>query len=245
MFDQGPPEHVVPFGSFSYSCQDDLVVKAEIDNIPYFNAPIYLENKEQIGKVDEIFGNIKDYSISVKLSENMKSGAFKAQQKLFIDPAKLLPLARFLPSAPGAKRGGAGGRGGRGGRGGAGGFGGEWEIRVYCCRLPDNYLTDVHSYLVQVVEEAVALADEVVVDVEAVVDSEDEEAVDAEVVDSAAEEVVADSEVSQRGERGYNVVIRTYLFVLLLYLFFSTRTWRRRWLRRTRRRSWTILKLIL
>lgn len=133
MFDQGPPEHVVPFGSFSYSCQDDLVVKAEIDNVPYFNAPIYLENKEQIGKVDEIFGNIKDYSISVKLSENMKSNAFKAQQKLFIDPAKLLPLARFLPSAPGAKRGGAGGRGGRGGRGGAGGFGGEWAGRKEEC----------------------------------------------------------------------------------------------------------------
>lgn len=123
-FDQGPPDTVVPFGSYSYSCQDDLVVKAELENVPYFNAPIYLENKEQIGKVDEIFGNIKDYSITIKLSENMKAGHFKAQQKLYIDPNKLLPLARFLPSAPGAKRGGAGGRGGRGG-GGRGGFGGS------------------------------------------------------------------------------------------------------------------------
>ena len=106
----------MPFGTFSYSCQDDLVAKAEIENVPYFNAPIFLENKEQIGKVDEIFGNIKDYSISIKLSENMKASHFKAAQKLFIDPAKLLPLARFLPQPPGAKRGG----GGRGGRGGAG-----------------------------------------------------------------------------------------------------------------------------
>lgn len=27
-----------------------------IDKVPYFNAPVYFENKEQIGKVDEIFG---------------------------------------------------------------------------------------------------------------------------------------------------------------------------------------------
>lgn len=58
------------------------MVKAEIDNVPYFNAPIYLENKEQIGKVDEIFGNVKEYSITVKLSENMKADHFKAQQKV-------------------------------------------------------------------------------------------------------------------------------------------------------------------
>lgn len=29
--------------------------------IPYFNAGIFLENKQQIGKVDEIFGPIKEY----------------------------------------------------------------------------------------------------------------------------------------------------------------------------------------
>jgi H/ACA ribonucleoprotein complex subunit 1 len=29
--------------------------------IPYFNAGIFLENKQQIGKVDEIFGPMKQY----------------------------------------------------------------------------------------------------------------------------------------------------------------------------------------
>lgn len=28
--------------------------------VPYFNAPIFLENKSQVGKVDEIFGKIKE-----------------------------------------------------------------------------------------------------------------------------------------------------------------------------------------
>ncbi|XP_055917907.1 probable H/ACA ribonucleoprotein complex subunit 1 [Eupeodes corollae] len=126
-FDTGPPDYVTALGHFSYPCQDDLVCKVDIDDVPYFNAPIYLENKEQIGKVDEIFGTVRDYCISVKLSDNMKASSFKPLEKLFIDPQKLLPIKRFLPQPPqakGAKKKGPGGGvgGGRGG-GGRGGFG--------------------------------------------------------------------------------------------------------------------------
>uniref|UniRef100_A0A6P7G665 H/ACA ribonucleoprotein complex subunit n=1 Tax=Diabrotica virgifera virgifera TaxID=50390 RepID=A0A6P7G665_DIAVI len=133
-FDQGPPDQVIPLGYYEKSVQDDLVCKVEIEDVPYFNAPIYLENKQQIGKIDEIFGNIRNYWVSIRLGDDMKAGSFQANQKLFIDPAKLLPLQRFLPQPPGSvkKRGGGGGRGGRGGgfRGGRGGGGfGRWRKR--------------------------------------------------------------------------------------------------------------------
>ena len=49
-------------------CEDELVCKCTNECIPYFNAPVYLENKQQIGKVDEIFGPIKDFvSLIVQL----------------------------------------------------------------------------------------------------------------------------------------------------------------------------------
>lgn len=35
-------------GNFAHACQEDLVVKSSIDDVPYFNAPIYLENKQQV-----------------------------------------------------------------------------------------------------------------------------------------------------------------------------------------------------
>ncbi|BHF75492.1 H/ACA snoRNP pseudouridylase subunit [Sparganum proliferum] len=97
-FDQGPPE------------EEDLVCSLTNEKIPYFNAPLYLENKEQIGKIDEIFGPIKNSLFS-----------------LYIDPAKLLPLERFLPGASQQRgRGGRGGRGdSRGGRGGRSFRGGD------------------------------------------------------------------------------------------------------------------------
>lgn len=147
--DFGPPQTVVELGSFVHPCEGDLVCKATNEKVPYFNAPIYLENKSQVGKVDEIFGAMNNYYFSVKLSSDMQASSFAADQKLYIDPMKLLPLMRFLPAPkiPGARgrgmarggggrgrggtpRGGGRGRGFRGGsgggfRGGSGGFRGR------------------------------------------------------------------------------------------------------------------------
>lgn len=46
-----------------HPCEDDIVCKCvtQENKVPYFNAPVYLENKEQIGKVDEIFGQLRDF----------------------------------------------------------------------------------------------------------------------------------------------------------------------------------------
>ena len=50
--------------------------------MPYFNAPIYLENKTQIGKVEEIMGPIHKYMFSVKTSEGVKAESFKKDDKV-------------------------------------------------------------------------------------------------------------------------------------------------------------------
>ena len=73
---------VKELGYFTHPCQDELICKCTLEDVPYFNAPIYLENKQQIGKVDEIFGSIKDYSVSVKLSDDVKAKSFAPNQKV-------------------------------------------------------------------------------------------------------------------------------------------------------------------
>lgn len=73
---------VTPLGYFDYPCQDELICKVEIEDVPYFNAPIFLENKEQVGKIDEIFGNVRDYYVSIKPSDNVKASSFKKNQKV-------------------------------------------------------------------------------------------------------------------------------------------------------------------
>lgn len=131
---QGPPETVLEMGSFLHDCEGDIVCRSINVKIPYFNAPIYLENKTQIGKVDEILGPMNEVFFTIKPSEGVQAKSFKDGDKFFISPDKLLPLERFLPKpkevGPKPKRKAApgGGRGGRGGaRGGArgGGFGGR------------------------------------------------------------------------------------------------------------------------
>jgi len=147
--DNGPPADVFPMGSFLHACEGEIVCESIHTKIPYFNAPIYLENKTAIGKVDEILGPITQLYFTIKPSEGIQAASFKSGDKFYIGGDKLLPLEKFLPkpkAPPGIKpkraggarggpmRGGRGGSrgaprgrggfsaGGRGGRGGSGGF---------------------------------------------------------------------------------------------------------------------------
>lgn len=143
-FYQDLPEKVMRLGYFDYPCQGDLICKVEMEYVPYFNAPIYLENKECIGKIDEIFGNPKNYYVSIKLNENKEATSFKRNTVLFINSYKVFPLRKFIPPPPGVeigvKGGGGDGKDHDGGRsrrgfrsGGKGGFregGGEGSFRV-------------------------------------------------------------------------------------------------------------------
>uniref|UniRef100_A0A095A029 H/ACA ribonucleoprotein complex subunit n=1 Tax=Schistosoma haematobium TaxID=6185 RepID=A0A095A029_SCHHA len=76
-FQSGPPEEVVEVGVFAHPCQEDIVCKITSEKIPYSNASVYLANKEEIGKVDEVFGPIKDAYFSIKLSDTLKSKSFQ------------------------------------------------------------------------------------------------------------------------------------------------------------------------
>ncbi|KAK8825193.1 small nucleolar RNP protein [Blastocystis sp. ATCC 50177/Nand II] len=130
--EEGPPERVVELGFVMHEAEGDLLCKSTNEMIPYFNAPVYLENKTKIGKVDEILGAISDVHFSMKCDEGVKASSFKKGDKVYINPMKLLPLSRFTetPKPSGGARGGRGGSfGGRGGRGGAGGRGGSFGGR--------------------------------------------------------------------------------------------------------------------
>jgi H/ACA ribonucleoprotein complex subunit 1 len=83
-FDQGPPAEIIgeserfscsyfsdifrfsfshpraEMGQFFQACENDIVCKSTSDKIPKFVSSIFLENKQEIGKVDEIFGPINE-----------------------------------------------------------------------------------------------------------------------------------------------------------------------------------------
>lgn len=115
----------IEMGTFVHEVENEMFCESINTKIPYFNAPIYLENKTPIGKVDEICGPLNQVYFTIKPQDGIQAKSFKAGDKFYIGGDKLLPLDRFLPKpkpAPGAskvkKPAGAGGRGGaRGGRG--------------------------------------------------------------------------------------------------------------------------------
>lgn len=46
--------------------------------VPYFNGPIFLENKAHVGKVEEIFGAVNSVHFTVKLSDGVLANSYKA-----------------------------------------------------------------------------------------------------------------------------------------------------------------------
>lgn len=85
-------------GSFVHAVEDEMLCSSTMpDKVPYFNAPIYLQNKSAIGKVDEILGPINEVYFSIKMGEGMVANSFKKGDKVYIGSDKLLPIERFLP----------------------------------------------------------------------------------------------------------------------------------------------------
>ncbi|KAJ6513828.1 Gar1/Naf1 RNA binding region-domain-containing protein [Mycena vitilis] len=96
--DMGPPDTVLEMGSFIHAVEDEMLCSSLMpDKVPYFNAPIYLQNKSVIGKVDEILGPINEVFFSIKMGDGMVASSFKKGDKVYIGGDKLLPIDRFLP----------------------------------------------------------------------------------------------------------------------------------------------------
>jgi H/ACA ribonucleoprotein complex subunit 1 len=88
----------VEMGLFVHAVEDEMLCSSLMaDKVPYFNAPIYLQNKSVIGKVDEILGPINEVYFSIKMGEGMVASSFKKGDKVYIGGDKLLPIERFLP----------------------------------------------------------------------------------------------------------------------------------------------------
>jgi rRNA processing protein Gar1 len=83
-------------GTFMHASEGEMVCTSTNVKIPYFNAPIYLENKTAVGKVDEILGPINQVYFTIKPQEGIVATSFKNGDKFFIGGDKLLPLERYI-----------------------------------------------------------------------------------------------------------------------------------------------------
>ena len=98
--EEGPPDTVIAAGTYVHACEGEMVIEGTLEKVPYFNAPIYLENKTQIGKVEEIMGPIHKYMFSVKTQEGVKADSFSKGDKVPSDPATCTPHRPLLVSPP-------------------------------------------------------------------------------------------------------------------------------------------------
>ncbi len=57
-----PPSQVIEVGYVMHPCEEYLVIKHTLpDRVPIFGRPVYLENKNKIGLIDDVFGPINEF----------------------------------------------------------------------------------------------------------------------------------------------------------------------------------------
>lgn len=97
--------YILVVGIFVSACEGEMVCKLNNPKVPFFNAPIYLQDKTLIGKVDEILGPLNEIFFTVKMEGGMTATTFKPDDKVYIGLDKLLPMDRFLPKPKVAGKG--------------------------------------------------------------------------------------------------------------------------------------------
>ena len=84
-FQQGPPERVVVVAEVTHTCEGQIIAMCPPEgDIPLLARKIYNEQKQEIGKVDDVFGQ-KD-SPGIAVNPNTQSGiqatSYKAGDKV-------------------------------------------------------------------------------------------------------------------------------------------------------------------
>ena len=60
--DEGPPQELVEVGEVMHSSEDNqLLCKATASRVPWYSKMAYLENKAEVGTVDEVLGPVSDF----------------------------------------------------------------------------------------------------------------------------------------------------------------------------------------
>jgi H/ACA ribonucleoprotein complex subunit 1 len=65
--------------------------------IPLLMRSIYMENKNLIGKVDDVFGPVTAPGIAIKPVEGVKGESFKVGDKVYADPYEMRDITFFMP----------------------------------------------------------------------------------------------------------------------------------------------------
>ena len=69
---------------FSHECEGLLICNVIGEKVPLLMRTIYMQNKNKIGKVDDVFGPMTKAGIAIQPEEGVKGSSFKAGDKVSI-----------------------------------------------------------------------------------------------------------------------------------------------------------------
>lgn len=85
----------IALGKFMHICDNDLVLVLTNKDIPFPNSPVFLNNNK-VGVVDEVFGQMDDTYLSVKLDKVFDIKKYKKDDEFYAFDNKFIRKERFL-----------------------------------------------------------------------------------------------------------------------------------------------------
>ena len=80
-----------------------LICNVSGGHVPLLMRSIYLQNKNLVGKVDDVFGPMSKPGLAIKPTEGVKAESFKAGDALYADPQQCRDTKFFQPRPPAPK----------------------------------------------------------------------------------------------------------------------------------------------
>jgi H/ACA ribonucleoprotein complex subunit 1 len=64
--EEGPPQELTEVGEVMHGSEENqLLCKATASRVPWYSKMVYLENKAEVGTVDEVLGPVSDFVRSI------------------------------------------------------------------------------------------------------------------------------------------------------------------------------------
>ena len=81
-FNQGPPAQVSPVATYANTVEGLICCMLDDKKVPLLMRSIYTQNKNLIGKVDDVFGPVTAPGIAIKPVDGINQDSFKAGDKV-------------------------------------------------------------------------------------------------------------------------------------------------------------------
>ena len=86
------PSNFEKIGVALKEIEDKIICKCTHQNVPILRREVYLKDKQEIGTIEDVFGNTQDIHFVIELNKGIKASSIKAETEIYGESRNMLTL---------------------------------------------------------------------------------------------------------------------------------------------------------